>query len=370
MQKRASTTTSTRAWLPTGQTDCPDLLTKSARINFWPTPIRPKAAWWAWWLICVMTVMAGIGIVSPHWSRAQQVEQVSFLPHWVPQSQFAGYYVAQDQGFFREAGLEVVLLQGGPGRESFDYLKKKEAVFATGWLSTAIKNKTAGLEIMNISQMAQDSALMLVAFKSAGVINPADLNGKRVSFWGGDFELPAMAFLKKYALSVVRVPQYYSMNLFLKGGVEAASAMWYNEYYSVINSGVDPGELTIFLFRDYGISFPEDGLYTLKETYQQRPEICRRFVRASLKGWNYAFAHKEKAVDIVMKYTEAANVDTNRAHQRWMLARMEDLMKPKRASDRLGYLTLEAYLQIGQTLMDLGLIDHIPPFDDFFVAPQ
>ncbi|MBF0528166.1 MAG: ABC transporter substrate-binding protein, partial [Deltaproteobacteria bacterium] len=158
--------------------------------------------------------------------------------------------------------------------------------------------------------------------------------------------------------------------LFLKGGIQAVSAMWYNEYHSILNSGLNADELTTFHFRDHGIAFPEDGIYSLRETYQANPDICRRFAQASLKGWRHAFAHKEQALDIIMKYSDEANVNTNRTHQRWMLARMEDLIAPGGDYRRFGRLSSEDYLNVCQAMVDFGLIDHFPTYSEFCVDTQ
>ena len=104
--------------------------------------------------------------------------------------------------------------------------------------------------------------------------------------------------------------------------------MWYNEYHIVLNSGYNPDELTLFFFSDFGLNFPEDGLYCLEDTYRANPDLCKRFVQASLRGWLYAFENQAETVDLVMKHADAAHTGTNKAHQRWMLARMKDLILP------------------------------------------
>jgi NitT/TauT family transport system substrate-binding protein len=157
------------------------------------------------------------------------------------------------------------------------------------------------------------------------------------------------------------------MNLFLRGGVEVASAMWYNEYHQLLQAGLDPGELTTFLLSDYGLKFPEDGIYCLESYYKQDPRRCVRFVQASIAGWQYAFTHAEEALDIVMKYVAAAKVATNRVHQKWMLERMRDIIQPPGADIPLGSLQEETYLQVARELQNYGLIGTIPPFPQFFI---
>jgi NitT/TauT family transport system substrate-binding protein len=300
-------------------------------------------------------------------TRAAAGEKVSFLPQWLPQSQFAGYYVAYEKGFYRDRGLEVNILKGGPYMPPSELLPAGRVDFGTMFLTTGIDKRAHGFKLINIAQIVQRSALMLVAKKSSGITTVADINGKKVGLWGPEFQIQPRAFFHQHHLTVKTVPQGPTMNLFLRGGVDLASAMWYNEYHQLIQAGLDPGDLTTFLLSDYGQKFPEDGIYCLESFYQKHPRRCINFVQASIAGWQYAFAHPGEALDIVMKYVSAANVATNRVHQKWMLERMRDIIQPPGTNIPLGSLTEETYLQVGRGLQDYGLIGEIPPFSRFFI---
>jgi len=299
-------------------------------------------------------------------ARAGDLQAVTFIPQWAPQSQFAGYYVAQEKGFYRSRGLEVKILEGGPNFPPSALLHHGRADFGTMFLSTAIVKRAKGYNFVNIGQVGQRSALMLVAKKSSGIKEPQDINGKKVALWGEEFQIQPRAFFQQYRLHVTILPQGTTMNLFLRGGVEVASAMWYNEYYRIIQAGVDPNELTTFLLSDYGLKFPEDGIYCLESAYQKDPGKCRNFVQASLEGWRYAFTHVEEALDIVMKYVNAANLPTNRVHQKWMLERMRDIIQPPGADISLGCLEEETYHQVARELKNFGQIDQIPDYRQFY----
>jgi NitT/TauT family transport system substrate-binding protein len=297
------------------------------------------------------------------------LKKVTFLPQWIPQAQFAGYYVAYEKGFYKERGLEVEILTGGPDRPASEILAARKVDFATLFLADGIAQRAQGLELVNIGQIVQKSAFMLVAKKSSGIHKPEDLNDKKVGLWGAEFQLLPRAFFRQYHLTVHIVPQTTTMNLFLRGGVEAASAMWYNEYYQLINAGLEPEELTTFLLSDYVMKFPEDGIYCLQETWTQDPRRCADFVMGSIAGWRYALAHPTEALDIVMKYVKAANVATNRVHQRWMLERMKDIIEFDGAP-ALGSLSAAAYGEVAQELKKSGFIEIIPDYDVFYKGPR
>jgi NitT/TauT family transport system substrate-binding protein len=303
-------------------------------------------------------------VVSPIDAAESTLKKASFIPQWSPQAQFAGYYVAYEKGFYKKRGIDLTILQGGPDRPSSQYLTKGKADFATMWLSTAVRLAANGQEIINIAQTIQRSALMLVAKKSSNIKTPQDINGKKVSLWGEDFQIQPKAFFKKYNLEVKIVPQSFSVNLFLRGGVDVASAMWYNEYHTILNSGLDPEELTTFSFHEHGLNFPEDGIYTLKKTFKKDPGLVCAFVKGSIEGWLCAFSHPEEALDIVLKYISQAKIPANRVHQKWMLNRMKDLISPSDGSS-IGMLQPRDYERVDYELKENGLVKRTPSYYSF-----
>ena len=317
-------------------------------------------------LMCVLLILAPVVCFSGE----PPLLKVSLLPHWLPQAQFAGYMVALEKGFYREAGLDVTLLRGGPEKAPFEALLSGEATFCTGWLSTAIKLRAKGEPVLNIGQVMQRTALLLVAKKSSGITTVADLEGRKLGTWGDDFRIQPDALLRIYGLNASIIPMYSTCNLFLKGAVDATTAMWYNEYHTILNSGLDPDELTVVFFSDLGLNFPEDGIYCLDETYRSNPQVCGQLVAASLRGWLYCRDHQDEALEIVMKHADAAHTGTNRAHQRWMLARMLDLIFPDGDTRGMGLLKEKDYRRVGVELRELNVIKHIPPFEQFRAIPE
>ncbi|MFH1117059.1 MAG: ABC transporter substrate-binding protein [Pseudomonadota bacterium] len=294
------------------------------------------------------------------------LKKASFLPQWIPQAQFAGYFVAKEKGFYRDAGIDLTLLTGGPGHAPFVGLAGGKVTFCTGWLSTAITKRAAGISLVNLAQIVQRSALLLVATKKSGINTLADLNGRTVGWWTGEFHVPLSVFLGRNNLRLKVIPNYTSITMFTKHAVDAMGAMWYNEYHSILNSGYDAEELTVFRLGDLGADFPEDGLYCLQETFEADPEMCAAFVQASLRGWLYAFDHGEEALNIVMKYAGEANTGTNRAHQGWMLAGMKDLILPEADRAAVGELSREDYMTVGKALKSLYLVDRLPDYREFY----
>jgi NitT/TauT family transport system substrate-binding protein len=291
---------------------------------------------------------------------------------WHPQAQFAGYMVAQHKGLFRQAGLDEVRLEWGSADiRPLERLANEDVDFCTAWLSTAIAERTQGRPIVQIAQVLKRSSMMLVARSDSGIATPADMSGRRVGLWGGEFDLLPNAFFKKHSVHPLVVPQSNSMVPFLRGAVDAASAMYYNEYHQLLDAGVQESELRVFAFADYGLDFPEDGIYCSETTRAQRAEQCAAMVTAVRQGWEYAFGHERETLELVMDYCGRANVRTNRAHQRWMLRTLKQAMAGPAGEGAAawGSLSPEVYAGVAGALLDQGLIDQVPVFSTFYCPP-
>jgi NitT/TauT family transport system substrate-binding protein len=296
----------------------------------------------------------------------QQLKRITFVPHWVPQAQFAGYYVALEKGIYKKYGIDLEIITGGPNTSSAKLLKEGKADIALMWLSNAIELKAKGIKIINFAQCVNRSALMLISKKSSGINSPKDMNGKKIGIWGGDFEIQPMEFFKKYKLNVNTIMQGSSINLFFFDGIDVTSAMWYNEYHTIINSGINKDELNTFFFSDYGLNYPEEGIYCSESFYKENRDICEAFLGASLEGWRYAYDHPDEAIEIIIRYMKAANLPGNRSHQRWMLDCMKELYFPSKKMDNFELLQADSYMLLAKTLLEDGLIDKIPPYKDLY----
>jgi NitT/TauT family transport system substrate-binding protein len=300
---------------------------------------------------------------------AQELKRASLALQWQPQAQFAGFYVAQDKGFYREAGVDMTLIPGGQDVIPSKLLAEGRAQFAIMFLATGMERRAeaqAGLPLAHLAQLVQRSALMLITRRGSGVETPRDLDGKRVSLWDNEFQLQPRALFQRLQIRPKIIPQSSTLGLFLRGGVDAASGMWYNEYHTLLASGLDPEDLRVFFYRDMGLNFPEDGIYTLEKTLAADPGLCRAVVAASLRGWEYAFAHPEEALSLVLSHMRKAHVPVSPAHQRFMLARMRDIMMPAAPGDTpLGVLSRADYDNVARALVGLGLMKTPPPFETF-----
>jgi NitT/TauT family transport system substrate-binding protein len=294
-------------------------------------------------------------------------QKAVFVPQWRPQAQFAGYYMAYETGLYTRHGIDLEILDSGFKTSAARMLEEKKADFVTLQLSEAIERRSKGLKLINIGQVSQRSALVIIAKKKNGINSLKDLNGRRLGYWRNDSPGPLQAFLKKNSLSIEIVPITSTVNLFLLDGIDAIVTMWYNEYYRILGSGIDEEELSVFLFFEHSMNLPEDGIYCLEETYARDPQMCHDFVKASLEGWASAFAREEQAIEIVLKYMNRAHITANRPHQRWMLSRMCDIISPAGLKRPIGELDESDYNRVASMLREYKIIETIPDFKNFYM---
>ncbi|MDG2096721.1 MAG: ABC transporter substrate-binding protein [Paracoccaceae bacterium] len=245
-------------------------------------------------------------IVALNASIASAADDVTIQLKWVTQTQFAGYYVAQDKGFYEAEGLNVTINPGGPDIGPMSVLAGGGADVAVDWMPSALAAREKGFANVNIAQPFKSSGMMLVCRKDRGVNSVADLKGKNLYVWYYGNEWPFLSWMNKLGLkpdqdiSVFR--QGWDILPLTQGDANCVSAMAYNEYWQVLAEGLKPEELTVFRYEDEGVATLEDGLYVKEENLSDPAFVDKmvRFVRASMKGWKYAENNQAEAAQIVV----------------------------------------------------------------------
>lgn len=289
---------------------------------------------------------------------------------WEPQAQFAGYYMAEELGLYAEKGLEVELVHAGTEREALEELLAGRVEYALGWLDAALRDGRADA-LIHLGQVVNRSHQMLVAWKERGIEELRDLDGAKVGIWGAGFRDNYLGLFREAGVEVDVVDLYYSINLFVRGGLDAISVMEYNEYDSLRLSGVREAELSRFYLRDHGYGVPEDGLYARRDYWAQRPGEGTQLMEASLAGWAAAREDPEKALDLVMERVEARGLATNRVHMKWMLEVLLKSVFPEPGEQwRAGYLRRAAYESTAEKQIRRGRLETAPAFEVFTIRGE
>ena len=248
-------------------------------------------------------------------------QRIVFTPQWTAQSQFAGYYVAQEKGFYKDAGVEVDFQHPSVSYSALYRLMEGSSDIITQQLTQAMIAIDQGIPMAHVLQTSQQNGLVVVG-RSDSIKSLKDLRKKKVGVWKAGFGELAYIMDKELDLRIKWIPFLEGTHLFVSGVIDATLGMSYNEYLKIKLSGYEDKTPIRLTGTDY--DFPEDGLYVSLEFYRRYPEKVKAFVEASRKGWGWAHEHPEETLDIVMKWTEKEKVHTNRIFQRWML---EEIMR-------------------------------------------
>ena len=278
-----------------------------------------------------------------------EVDEVTLQLQWFAQSQFAGYYVALDNGFYADECLDVEILEGGVDIVPQQVLATGGAEFGLAWVPKALVSREGGADIVNIAQVFERSGTLEVSLADSGIESPEDWAGKTVGNWGFGNEFELTAAISKFNVADVElIGQDFTMNALLNGEIDAAEAMIYNEYAQVLEAiNPDTGELyqpedlNVIDFNEIGTAMLQDAVWVdagwIAESGNE--DIAIRFLTASFRGWIHCLDNFDDCVDVVL-----ANGSTLPAgHQEWQLNEILALIFP--ATNGIGIMNDELWDQ-------------------------
>jgi NitT/TauT family transport system substrate-binding protein len=263
---------------------------------------------------------------------AASAEDVTLQLKWVTQAQFAGYFVAQDQGFYEEEGLTVTIKPGGPDIAPPQVLAGGGADVIVEWMPAALAAREAGLPLVNIAQPFKSSGMMLTCRNDSGVTSTDAFKGQTLGVWFFGNEYPFLSWMSTLGIpteggedGVTVLKQGFNVDPLLQEQAACISTMTYNEYWQVIDAGFTPEDLTVFKYEDQGVATLEDGLWVLEDRLDDPAfvETMAKFVRASMKGWKWAEENPDDAAMIVLDNDETGA--QTEAHQKRMMGEIAKL---------------------------------------------
>ena len=283
------------------------------------------------------TILAtlAIGALLAGVTGANAADALTLKLKWVPQAQFAGYFVAAAKGYYKDAGLDVKIDGGSTDVTPVQALVGGTADVVIDWAADALSSREKGINLVNIAQPFKGSALQLTCRKDMGITGPADFKGKTLGVWFGGNEYPFYAYMTKLGVGtsggadgVTVLKQGFNVDPLIQKQAACISTMTYNEYGQVLDAGLKPDDLLVYNYLDQGVGMLEDGLYVLQDKLADakfKDEMVR-FVKASMKGWQDAVKNPDEAAKIVVESdpTGAATLD----HQKYMMGEVAKLIDP------------------------------------------
>ncbi|MBC9251074.1 hypothetical protein A9179_12385 [Pseudomonas alcaligenes] len=281
---------------------------------------------------------------------ALAAEKLRLQLRWLHQFQFAGYYMALEKGFYRDAGLDVEIMEGGPDR-----LKPVDAMLA-GASDFAISNsgvvieRMAGKPVVALAAIMQTSPIVWIVRADSNIRTPMDLVGKRLMLMPAPESAELLITLRREGIDTSKLniqPTSFNLQDLLDGRTDAYDGYISNEPYWLTQHGID---YRLINPREYGVNFYNDVLYTRQQLIDERPEQVLAFVKASLKGWQYAMEHQEESIQLIHeRYAPGKTLD----HLRFEADELHKLIMPELV--QLGHMNPGRWDTIAANYVQLGM---------------
>ena len=288
-------------------------------------------------------------------------QKLVFTPNWTAQAQFAGFYVAQEKGFYREAGVDVEIVHPSVSEPVMSRIIGGKCQVTMLMLPQAMEIIDRGVPLVNILQTSMNNALMIISRRGK---NPLTQKGARMGTWQAGSGLLGICMSNKENLDYEWVRYAANMNLFVTGALDGTLAMSYNEYYQLLQAGMPLDDKTVYRFCDHGYNIQDDGVYMTKAYYVRHRDQARRFADATRKGWEWAASHQEETLDIVMKYVRGNRVGTNRVLQELMLKEILRLQIDRESKKREFRLRRDMVEKASRLMHEQGVLEREVKYEE------
>lgn len=285
-------------------------------------------------------------LLGPH---SRPLQPVSIRLKWINQAQFAGYYVAEDRGYFKDLGLSMTLDPAGPNISPIQTVVSGANTFGIIGADQLLIARSEGIPVVAVAVIYRQTPESFVSLASKNIKSPQDLIGKRVAvIYGNDWGI-YQSFLKNNNLKesdfheVAAIP---GISQILSNKVDAIEAYEMSDAAMLKLAGY---KINLMRFSDYGVNFYADTLFTTESTVKNNPELVKKVVQASINGWKGVISNPSEAINDTIR----ANPALNRAQQAIYLQMSIPYITK---GNHIGYSDTSTWEDMQNALYEEGLI--------------
>lgn len=277
-------------------------------------------------------------------------EPVTLYLQWYHQFQFAGYYAALEKGYYRELGLDVSIVEGGPGVQTFKKVVSAPGRYGTAHGAGLLLNRAKGEPLVALAVIFQHSPNVIIARSDRGITTPHHLVGTRTVIWpGGHVELSAMLLNEGIDPAPFRhKARGNNVSDLIAGRVDAIDGYITNEVFTVRSAGT---KINIIRPSNYGVDFYGDTLISSEREVRDHPKRADAFRKASLLGWKYALAHPNEIIALIATKYSARK---SRGHLLYEAKETKKLILPDLV--KIGHMNPGRWKKMAATLVAVGMI--------------
>lgn len=308
--------------------------------------------------VMAVTMIAGCATATP---EVVEPTKVVMQFGWVPQWQYAGYLVADHNGYYEEEGLEVEILPGGPGSaDGMPLIGTGQVDFYSPGPAGIWNARLADIPVVALLTIFQRAPYSYMVLADSGIEHPLDFAGKKVMIFDGDFKANYDAIAAAVGLdtsTVTEIPGTFDISPLLTGEVDVLQVYATDEPEIAREKGYD---VNILWGSDYGVAAIGDTLVTNEMLIKENPEAVQGFVNASLRGWLWAMENTGETYDIIMGY----NDQLTEPHLTYEADMTKKLMNDYGTIEQIGRNYQDKWDEYMQILIDQDALDEPVPFDE------
>lgn len=299
--------------------------------------------------ILTVLILAISSACAPPATPAQELTPITVQLLWIHQAQFAGFYAAQQKGYYTDVGLDVTFLKGGPDVDHWDSVMNGSAQFAIAGADELLLARSEGKPVRAIATIYRRSPIVFISLADSGITRPEDFTGKKIAS-------PANVVPSLHAMTarVGITPDQYTvvalpsdLALFAAGDPPIWGVYITGFVVTIQQAGY---KLNFIYPDDYGVHFYADTVFTTDDMIASNPDLVRRFLQASLKGWTFAVENPDQVPGLVQKYRPEADTAIENGK---MLA---SLPLVNTGEDYIGWMKAEMWTSMEQTLREQGVL--------------
>jgi len=291
-------------------------------------------------------------------------EPIHLQLRWHHQFQFAGYYAALEKGYYKDAGLDVIIHEGTPEKKPVQEVLQGHAQYGEA-NSELLLERLRGAPLIALAAIYQHSPSVLIARKDAEISSPDGLVGKKIMLLNQTVDADFVAMFNNEGIDINRlhiIPSSYEIRDLIDGKADAFNSYLSNEPYFLKQQGI---EFNVLNPRNYGVDFYSDILFTTEGELKQHPERVKAFRQASLEGWYYAMDHPQEIIDLLLnKY----KVNKSRDHLNFEADAIRPLIVPDVID--LGHMNPWRWRHMAETFIKAGMVENDNFLQNFSYDPD
>ncbi len=313
-------------------------------------------------IVIVLMLLGGFlagGCAEP---ETEQLESVTLLLDWTPNTNFSGIYSAMERGYYQEEGLEVELVQApgsviqmvGANRAAFGFSFQEEVTFA----------RLAEIPVVSIAAVIQHNSSGFISLKERDIETPINFEGKSYGGWGSPVEEATIrALMENYGADFSRVEMVTTGEADQLISIEReADFAWIFYGWTGIEAELKGMDVNFIELRseDPALDYYTPVIISSETMVDTNPDLVRRFMRATAKGYHFAITNPEEAARILLEAVPELNPDLVIASQLWLADRYQA------EAETWGLQKLETWENYGKWLFEQGLIEEMPELEKAF----